>query len=444
MNYTSRFTREDFHRPAYLTNALFRDLARQGWPTLPVYDPNGYMFHSPSPALPLRDGGKHNIQTDNIYQQISLILEPIKNWITHVDFNYRINTVNNHWDTQTLYNHDVQGNPYPIGYYQDTEAHEDQTKENYMNFNAYTEYSHSLESGHNFKGMIGFQAEEMKQQTFGATRKGIIVPELPEIDITTGLDYTGKVVSPSVNGSRAAWSTAGFFGRINYDYKGKYLAEVNIRYDGTSRFRREQRWNWFPSFSLGWNIARENFWESLSEYVGTLKLRGSYGELGNQNTKSWYPTYQTLGVSAGGGGWIQNGIKPNTATVPGLISSTMGWERIRNWNIGLDFGAFNNRLTGSFDYYTRETLDMIGPAPELPSILGLSVPKTNNTDLRTYGFDLEIAWQDRLRNGLGYGIKFVLSDSQTEITRYPNPTNTLDKYRKVECWETFTVMKLSV
>lgn len=146
VNYTSRFTREDFHRPAYLTNALFRDLARQGWPTLPVYDPNGYMFHSPSPALPLRDGGKHNIQTDNIYQQISLILEPIKNWITHVDFNYRINTVNNHWDTQTLYNHDVQGNPYPIGYYQDTEAHEDQTKENYMNFNAYTEYSHSLES----------------------------------------------------------------------------------------------------------------------------------------------------------------------------------------------------------------------------------------------------------------------------------------------------------
>lgn len=430
VNYTSRFTREDFHRPAYLTNALFRDLARQGWPTLPVYDPNGYMFHSPSPALPLRDGGKHNIQTDNIYQQISLILEPIKNWITHVDFNYRINTVNNHWDTQTLYNHDVQGNPYPIGYYQDTEAHEDQTKENYMNFNAYTEYSHSLESGHNFKGMIGFQAEEMKQQTFSATRKGIIVPELPEIDITTGLDYTGKVVTPSVNGSRAAWSTAGFFGRINYDYKGKYLAEVNIRYDGTSRFRREQRWNWFPSFSLGWNIARENFWESLSEYVGTLKLRGSYGELGNQNTKSWYPTYQTLGVSAGGGGWIQNGIKPNTATVPGLISSTMGWERIRNWNIGLDFGAFNNRLTGSFDYYTRETLDMIGPAPELPSILGLSVPKTNNTDLRTYGFDLEIAWQDRLRNGLGYGIKFVLSDSQTEITRYPNPTNTLDKYRK--------------
>ena len=110
-------------------------------------------------------------------------------------------------------------------------------------------------------------------------------------------------------------------------------------------------------------MTRENFWESLSEYVGTLKLRGSYGELGNQNTKSWYPTYQTLGVSAGGGGWIQNGIKPNTATVPGLISSTMGWERIRNWNIGLDFGAFNNRLTGSFDYYTRETLDMIGPDP---------------------------------------------------------------------------------
>lgn len=430
VSYTSRFTREDFKRPAYLKNDLYRDLARQGWPTLPVEDPNGYMYFAPSYAILLRDAGKHTVQTDNIYQQFSLVLEPVKNWITHVDFNYRINLANNHWDTQTVYNHDVAGNPYAVSYFQDTEAHEDQTKENYMNFNAYTEYSYNLESGHHFKGMVGFQAEELNKQEFGATRKGIIVPELPEIDITTGLDYTGKTVPPSVNGARYAWSTAGFFGRINYDYQGKYLAEVNLRYDGTSRFRREQRWNWFPSFSLGWNIAREGFWEPLSEYVGTLKVRGSYGELGNQNTKSWYPTYQTLGVSASNGSWPQNGIRPNTATVPGLISSTMGWERVRNWNIGFDFGALNNRLTGSFDYYTRKTIDMVGPAPELPRILGLEVPKTNNTDLKTYGFDLEVAWQDRLKNGLGYGVKLILSDSQTEITRYPNPTNTLDKHQK--------------
>ena len=389
------------------------------------------MYSSPSPALGLRDGGRETTQTDNLYQQASLILEPIKNWITHVDINYRTLSANSHRDIQDLYNHDRNGNPLFLPW-RNSEVHEDHLKENYMNINAYTEYSHSLESGHNFKAMIGFQTEQLRKTEFGLTRNGIIIPDLPEIDITNGMDNAGNIITPGTNGARYSWATAGFFGRINYDYQGKYLAEVNLRYDGTSRFQREQRWNWFPSFSLGWNIAREGFWESLAGHIGTLKLRGSYGELGNQNTDSWYPTYRVIEVKANNGEWLQNGLKPNTATVPGLISSTLGWERIRNWNVGIDFGALNNRLTGSFDYYNRMTLDMVGPAPELPYIIGLDVPKTNNTDLKTYGFDLELAWQDRLKNGLGYGVKFVLSDSQTKITRYPNPTNTLSKYKAGE------------
>ena len=430
LNYSNRFTREDFGRPSALTDDLYYNLARQGWPTLPVYDVNGYMYSSPSPAMGLRDGGRDKTQTDNLYQQASLILEPVKNWITHVDFNYRIKSANRHWDDQYLYNHDVNGNP--VIYDQSSNVHEDYLKENYMNINAYTEYTYNFGSGHNLKGMIGFQAEELNKTEFGLQRNGIIIPDLPEVDITNGMDYAGNVITPSTNGARYSWATAGFFGRINYDYKGKYLAEINLRYDETSRFQKDQRWNWFPSFSLGWNMAHEGFWESLTDYVGTFKLRGSYGELGNQNTSSWYPTYRIIEVKASNGGWLQDGIKPNTATVPALISSTLGWERIRNWNIGLDFGAFDNRLTGSFDYFQRITEDMIGPAPELPYIIGLEVPKTNNTDLKTYGFDLVIGWQDKLKNGLGYGVKFVLSDAQTKITRYPNPTNTLDKYKAGE------------
>lgn len=426
VNYSSRFTREDYGRPSRMTNGLYSDLARQGWPTLPLYDLNGYLYSSPSPALGLRDGGRDKSQTDNIYQQISFRLEPIKNWVTNVDFNYKIYSANRHWDSQVLYNHDVNGVPYVFD--SSSNVHEDHYKDNFLNFNVYTDYFYSLESGHNFKGMLGFQCERLSNTKFGLQRNGIIVPGLPEVDITTGLDYYGNPITPSVNGSRANWSTAGFFGRINYDYDGKYLAEVNLRYDGTSRFRSNKRWNWFPSFSLGWNVAREHFWEELAQYVETLKLRGSYGELGNQNTNSWYPTYPVLSVNPGSGSWIQNGLRPNVAYVPGLISSTLGWEKVRNWNIGLDFGAFNNRLTGSFDYYKRMTLNMIGPAPELPGILGLDVPKTNNTDLETYGFDFNIGWNDRLSNGFSYGAKFILSDAQTKITRYPNPTETLSKY----------------
>jgi TonB-linked SusC/RagA family outer membrane protein len=443
--YNFRFSRENYQRPAAMTDALYWDLARQGWPTLPLYDPNGYLYSSPSPALGLATGGKDKTMTDNTYHQGFLIFEPIKNWITHVDLNYRITTAERHWDSQRTYNHDVNGNPYV--YKSSSNVHEDYFNDNYFNINAYTEYSFSLNETHNLKLMAGFQAENLDRTVFGVQRDGIIVPELPEIDLTTGLDYNGNPITPSVNGSRDSWSTAGYFGRFNYDYENKYLAEINLRYDGTSRFREDQRWNLFPSFSLGWNMAQENFWETLLPTINLLKFRVSYGELGNQNTSNWYPTYQIMPVHSNEGSWLQNGTRPNTAYVPALVSSTMGWEKVENWNGGIDFGLLRNRLTGSFDYYIRRTKDMIGPAQELPAVLGIDVPKTNNTDLKTYGFDFELVWRDRLKNGLGYSAKLLLSDSQTEITKYPNPTNTLSKYlegRKLgEIWgyETIGIAK---
>ncbi len=425
-NYSMRFTRTDYERPATLTNSLYSDLARQGWPTLPLYDPNGYLYSSPSPALGLATGGTDQTQTDNTYQQASLILEPVKNWITHVDFNYRIKSANRHWDSHQTYNHDVDGNP--ILYTQGSNVHEDYLKENYLNLNAFTEYSLTLKEDHNFKVMGGFQMENLKKKVFGLQRNGIIIDELPEIDNTTGNAPDGTPITPSVNGASYAWSTAGFFGRLNYDYKGRYLAEVNVRYDGTSRFRADQRWNVFPSFSAGWNIARESFWEDNLDKLSTFKLRASYGELGNQNTDSWYPTYQTIDYKTANGSWLQNGAMSNVAYVPALISTSLTWERVKSWNFGVDVAAFNNRLNASFDTYVRKTLNMVGPAPELPAILGIEVPVTNNTDLKTYGWELQVSWNDRLSNGFGYSATFTLADAQTEITRYPNTTGRLDSY----------------
>lgn len=445
LNYSSRFSREDYGRPTNMSFVLYRDLGRQSWPVLPLYDSNGYLYSSPSWALGLKDGGRNKTQTDHLYQQAALILEPIKNWTTHLNFNYRTKSAENHEDKLYVYNHDIYGNPYPFR--PESYVSENLTKENYMNISAYSEYSHVLNESHNLKGMIGFQCERLALTKFGLKRNGVIISDLPEVDLTTGLDSDGNLVIPSVNGSRARWSTAGFFGRINYDYQGKYLAEVNLRYDGTSRFRVNQRWNWFPSFSIGWNLAREKFWSPFADYVNTLKLRTSYGVLGNQNTNTWYPTYQVLDVRSNGGNWIQNNVRPNIVYTPALISSTLGWERVKDWNIGLDFAAFNNRLTGSIEYFQRKTVDMVGPAPELPVILGIAVPQTNNTDLKTYGMDLNISWNDRLQNGLGYSIGIILSDAQTKITRYPNSTGTLDKYiesRKMgEIWgyETIGIAK---
>ena len=206
------------------------------------------------------------------------------------------------------------------------------------------------------------------------------------------------------------------------------LLEVNLRYDGTSRFREDQRWKWFPSFSAGWNIAQEDFWSDWTDYVNVLKLRASYGTLGNQNTSSWYPTYLTMPVETASGGWLINGVKPNTADGPGIISSTMTWETIKSLDFGFDISALQNRLNVNFGWYRRQTLDMIGPAPELPGILGTAVPKTNNTDLETKGIELTIGWKDQLPNGLAYQVAFNLSDDRTKITNYPNDTYDLNKY----------------
>lgn len=423
MNYTMRFTREDYLRPTGLNDALYDAM---GWPVLSLYDANGYYYSTPAPALGIAEGGESTRQTDNIYHQLGFVIEPIKNWKTHIDLNYRIKNENQHVDRQMLYNHDVKGNPYV--YDKTSYVSESNLKENYFNVNIYSDYTFSVNDVHNMHVMAGFQAENLNQKYYSLQRNGIMFPNKPDADLTTGLDYDGNPITPSVRGYRNSWSTAGFFGRFNYNYNDKYLFEANLRYDGTSRFQKGNQWKLFPSFSLGWNVAREEFFESLSSTIGTLKLRGSYGTLGNQNTTNWYQTYQTMSVGSADGDWMMNGRRPNTAVAPGLVSPFLTWETIESYNIALDWGLLSNRLTGSVEYYIRNTKNMIGNAPELPSILGTAVPVTNNTDLRTKGWELSIGWNDMI-NDFSYGAKFNLSDARTFITRYPNnPTKSISTY----------------
>ena len=316
-----------------------------------------------------------------------------------------------------------------IVYEDGSEVHEGFYKNAHLTINAYTEYTHLFNDTHNLHVMAGFQAEEMRVKQYGLTRNGIMFPNKPVIDLTSGNSFYGEAMTPDVYGNLSDWSTAGFFGRVNYDYMGRYLFEANIRADGSSRFRSDNRWKVFPSVSIGWNIAQEKFFEPLSNTIGTLKLRGSFGSLGNQNTTNWYQTYQTLAIYSASGAWLMNGNRPNTAGTPGLVSTDLGWETIQSYNVGLDWGLLKNRLTGSFEYYIRDTKNMVGNAPELPNILGTGVPVTNNTDLRSQGWELTIGWRDRLQNGFSYGVNFNLSDARTKITKYPNnPTENIWNY----------------
>lgn len=426
VGYNVRLVREDYERPANLTDAFYDDLGRQGWPTLPLYDPNGFLFSSPSPALGMRDGGNDNSTKDFIYQQLQLTLEPIKGWRTIANLNYRTSTEFRHWNSQRLYNHDVNGDPYMFK--NTSNVHEFGWKENYYNINIYSEYD-TYWGGHHLKGMAGFQAESTAYRNLSVQREGIIIPGQPVINLASGTDINGNPVVPDVYGEYQNWATAGFFGRINYDYNERYILELNMRYDGSSRFRADSRWGFFPSVSAGWNISRERFFEEAAPYVNMLKLRASYGQLGNQNTEAWYPTYVVMPTGTANGGWLINNARPNTASGPGLVSALLTWESINTLNAGVDFAFLDNRLSGSFEVFERRTYDMVGPAPQLPVALGTAVPETNNTDLRTRGFESTIGWADRTSGGFNYGAQILLSDYSTTITRYPNEIGALNAYR---------------
>lgn len=424
VDYSNRWVRTDYERPTYMNDDFYNHILRRARPVRAVYDPNGYLMSDINYIGVMRDGGRHNEQKDAMAQQLKITVTPLKNWNIIGEMNIKTDNNWNHWEQFVVYSH-YKDNPENT-YTALTSANKDQVSEyslktTYLNPTVYSNYNFSLKEKHNFTVLGGFQAEIMKYRDMEGARTGLVTTDLPVLNLTTDAD------SYTLKGLYKNWKNAGFFGRINYDYNGKYLVEGNLRYDGSSRFRRGNRWILTPSFSLGWNVARENFWEKLADVVEVFKLRVSYGELANQNTTSWYPTYQTLGVTTNGGKWLQNGALTSVASVPGLISTSLSWEKIKNTNIGFDFGALNNRLTSSFDYFWRKTKNMVGPGVELPAILGATVPSTNNTDLTTFGWELSIGWRDKVGE-LGYGVKLNISDNQTRIDKYPNPTNSLSKY----------------
>ena len=416
MNYMMRFTRTDYKAPsAWKSDGNFYHNVMRYWPIVTVTDPNGH-YVPESYVGRLKEGGDYKTVSDVMAQQLSFQFTPIKGLLINAELNYKIENYHQHQDWQTVYAYNCDNVAY-VDINSTTAVKENNSKSNFFAPSFFAEYSTSL-NDHNVKVMAGFQSEIYNSRSMWAQRKGIMAG-LPTLN-TTNAD-------PTLGGDYQKWTTAGFFGRLNYDYKGRYLLEANFRYDGSSRYLRENRWNVFPSFSAGWNIAQEGFWEDFAETVNTLKLRASWGELGNQNTNNWYPFYPKLGYTNQGGNWLVDNKKPNVASMPGMISALLTWERTQTTEIGLDWGAFRNRLTGSFGYFHRKTLDMVGPAQDLPVVLGTTPPEYNNLDMSSKGWDLQISWKDQI-NDLRYGATLTLSDSKQVIDKYPNPSKDLGKY----------------
>lgn len=433
LEFNSRFIREDIGMPTFLKlygDRFFSETTKLH-PNMPLYDNNGHYTRNPK-LMQLTSGGRSNTQNDTYFTQGSLILTPVKGLTIHGDLAIRTGSYEHLYNVARVYLYDKDNNPVPeqwLGGDADlaagkTWAYSEQQRSSMITSSAYADYSLNFLEKHNLKVMVGMNSESYRYNNVWAKRSDVMSDSNPDVNTSTGTQSNGAY--------RGEWSSLGYFGRVNYDFDGRYLFEFNIRRDGSSRFRADQRWATFPSVSVGWNIARESFWEPLSEWVNTLKPRFSYGSLGNQNTNSYYPTYAIQNVTVGspdaGGRWLlTTDSKSNIAGAPGLVSSLLTWERVYSYNYGVDFGAFNNRLSGYFNYFIRDTKDMVGPAQEISPIVGASAPSRNNTSLRTKGWELQLNWQDRIGD-FNYNVAFNLSDSRTHVTEYPNASKSLSTY----------------
>ncbi|MDO5977447.1 SusC/RagA family TonB-linked outer membrane protein [Flavivirga spongiicola] len=293
-------------------------------------------------------------------------------------------------------------------------------KEEYNNYNIHATFTDVFNDKHKLTLLTGYNQEEFNYKRTSGERAGLISEGLPSVNLATG--------NQTVSENRESWALQGIFSRANYIFDDKYIFEINVRYDGSSRYFKNDRWVLNPSASVSWIASKEGFLED--SFVELLKFRASYGSLGNQNADP-YASYSFL--PTGNASALINGKNIVEASAPGLVAPSFTWETIQTRNIGIDLAFLNNRLTSNFDYYHRLTLNMFAPGKELPAVLGTAVPNENATDLITKGWEFNLVWRDKFdlwNKSFRYSIDFNLGDSQTWITKFPNSTGDLDQFYK--------------
>ncbi len=292
---------------------------------------------------------------------------------------------------------------------------------NWYSGNIFATFEKSFKDSHNLKVMAGWNAEGYNYKNVTAEARNLADDYLNDLDLVVP-DATGATVT-NVAGGQSEYALMGVFGRVNYDYKGRYLLEVSGRYDGSSRFMADSRWGFFPSVSAGWRISEEPWMKNTKSWLSNLKLRGSVGTLGNQNVSN-YQYMRTVSIKDFSNFTFGEGSnKAQYATISAPNSSDLTWETTEQYNVGVDASFLNNRLNITAEAYIRDTKDMLVQGTTLPSVYGADAPKQNSADLRTRGYELSFSWRDEIQlagKPFGYNISASLSDYDSHITKYDN------------------------
>lgn len=415
--------------------------ARHALACFPMKNPDGSWLYS-TPYLNykvangrhimLGEGSHRNVdRTTDFSNTTRLVITPIKALSLTADFTYRLYQTRNTSRSNNMYYReypDAEMGVYATGAGANR-LDESVNTRNYYSANAYANFDDTFNDAHHVSGVIGFNYETMRLKNISAYGENLASTSLDDFNLV-GQNAEGEVIT-GVDGSQSEYALAGFFGRINYDYKGRYLFEASGRYDGTSRFAAGSRWGFFPSGSVGWRISEEPFFKPLGKYVDNLKLRASFGSLGNQNVSSYYTYMRLITVSDFAGYSFGEGSSmAKYATLSAPVSSDLTWETAQQWDFGFDLTMLKNRLNVTVDGYVRNTLNMLTDGIELPAVYGASVPDMNTADLQTKGYEISVSWRDQFQlasRPVEYSLGFNVSNYKSYITKYDNKDKTFAK-----------------
>ena len=424
--------------------------ARHALACFPQKNPDGSWLYS-TPYLNYKvANGRHILLGENSHRNVErstdftnttrLVYAPIRELSFTGDFTYRQYQSRNTSRSNVMYYRE-----YPDGellsYATGAGANrldEAVNTNQYYSTNIFGTYDDTFNQAHHLSVVGGMNYEAWKNKNISAYGENLVSTDLDDLDLV-GQNAEGATIT-GVGGGQNEYALLGILGRINYDYKSRYLFEVSGRYDGTSRFASGSRWGFFPSASAGWRISEESFFQPVRQWIDNLKVRGSFGSLGNQNISSYYSFARLISISSLGYTFGEGSVLPKYSSLSAPIASGMTWETAQQWDFGFDLTMLGNRLNLTVDGYIRDTKDMLTDGVDLPGVYGADLPDMNAADLRTKGYEITLNWRDRLTLGnkpFEYSVGLNLSDYKSVITKYDNENKTFakDYYEGMEIGE---------
>lgn len=281
------------------------------------------------------------------------------------------------------------------------------TRDNTYKLNHLLNYSQSF-GRHDISVMLGYEQQHYEYRESDMSKLG-----LTDANVN---DFNAAVTPYSTKGYGTEWTSQSYFGRVNYAFAGKYLFEANFRYDGSSRFAPSYRWGFFPSASAAWRVSEEPFMKSITA-LSDLKLRVSYGELGNNaiGNYDWQSIYSSANYASGSD--LQSGI-----AITSIANNALRWESTAVANIGLDYAFLNDRLTGTVDVYNKLTSGILYTPDMFMAMGNASAPKQNIAEVTNRGIELELGWRDDIGD-LSYSIKGNFSYNKNWVSKYKGKLN---------------------